>query len=155
MARVCGQRGVEQIAQALELNEAQQTTLRTAMQNAAQAQQGGGGDRRSAMRQARQQALAALEPSLSAHQRELLAAYRENGGSREVRRQAVVWVLRDDKPTPVQVEVGIADNGFTVLLGGDLEEGDEVIIGGGPTSTAPAQGGMGGPPGGGVRIRGA
>jgi uracil-DNA glycosylase len=78
------------------------------------------------------------------------------GARREVRREAVVWVLRNNKPQPVQVEIGVADNTNTLLLSG-LDEGDEVIVGGGPPAEDDQQrspfGGGRGP--GGPRIRGA
>lgn len=109
------------------------------------------------MRQVREQALRAIEPSLNAHQRELLAQIRAGGGARaEVRRAAVVWVLRNNRPTPVRVEIGIADNGNTLLYSG-LNEGDELIVGGGPRAQnaqqqRPGGGLMGG--GRGMRVRG-
>jgi hypothetical protein len=55
----------------------------------------------------------------------------------------------------VQIEIGGADNGYTLVHGG-LQEGDEVIIGGGPRAEEDSRGplgGRGGPAG--VRIRGA
>jgi HlyD family secretion protein len=151
-------RGVEQIAQALELNEQQQAAARQAFQNAMASAPtaDGSGDRRAAFRRIREQVIRELEPTLTEHQRQLLAQMRQGAGQRrDVRQRAVVWVLRHNRPTPVQVEVGVADNGHTLLHGG-LEEGDEVIIGGGPRSQEEQRnpmGGRGGP--GGVRIRGA
>ena len=109
------------------------------------------------MRQVREQVIAAIEPSLTPQQRELLAQMRAGNGPRqEVRQQAVVWVLRNNKPTPVLIEIGVADNGYTLVHSG-LNEGDEVIIGGGPRNEQQQQqrGGPMGPGGGGVRIRGA
>ena len=79
------------------------------------------------------------------------------GPRREVRRQAVVWVLRNNKPRPVQVEIGAADNANTLLYSG-LNEGDLVIVGGGPRAENGNQRspfGGGGRGGSGVRIRGA
>jgi len=152
-------RGVEQLTERLELTEAQQAQARTAFQNAMQSAQRPGQDatqaqRRAFMRRIRDAALAEVEPSLSERQRQLLAEMRASGedARREVRRQAVLWVLRNNRPTPVQVEIGVADNSNTVLLGG-LQEGDEVIIGGGPRDTTQQQ--NRGPMGGGPRIRGA
>ena len=156
---------VQQMAQQLELSAAQQATLRQAIQTAMQNGPPPSGDasqadRRAVMRQARQAALAALTPTLSPHQRQLLQQMQQSGAQRrEVRNQAVIWVLRDNTPTPVQVTTGIADNANTLLYSG-LNEGDLVIIGGGPP--APAQqrnaspfGGARGPGGGGnVRVRG-
>ena len=152
-----GGRGVAQIAEQLDLNEQQQAQARTAFQNAMAAAQGAGGDRRATMRRVRDQVLRELEPTLNDRQRELLAQLRQGGAARrEVRQEAVVWVLRNNRPTPVQVEIGVADNGYTLLHGG-LSEGDEVIVGGGPRAEnqqgGPFGGGRGGP--GGARIRGA
>jgi HlyD family secretion protein len=156
-------RGVAQIAETLQLNEQQRAAAQTAFDSAMAAApargQGGGGDRRGAMRRIREQVIAAIEPTLTAQQRELLTQMRAGGGARqEVRQQAVVWVLRNNKPTPVQVEIGVADNGYTLMHSG-LNEGDEVIIGGGPQAEEQQRpggpfggGGRGGA--GGVRIRG-
>ena len=101
--------------------------------------------------------IAAIEPTLTAEQRTLLEQMRSGAGPRrEVRNQAVLWVLRNNRPTPVLVETGIADNGYTLIYSG-LNEGDEVIIGGGPQATNSNQGSPfgGGGRGGGARIRGA
>jgi len=170
-----GQRGVAQITQALELTPAQQETARTAFQAAMASMpqgggasagggdgQSGGGARRAAMRQMREQVLRALEPSLSAHQRELLTQMRASQGQRrEVRTPAVVWVLRNNRPEPVQVVLGMADNTYTLVYSG-LSVGDQVITGGGPRPKEQARpgggllpgGGRGGPGGGGGRVRG-
>ena len=157
-------RGVAQIAEALQLNEQQRAAAQTAFDNAMAAnprgQGGGGGERRGQFRRIREQVIAAIEPTLSPEQRQLLEQMRAGGGPRqEVRNQAVVWVLRNNKPAPVLVETGVADNGYTLIHSG-LNEGDEVIIGGGPQAenanqSSPFGGGRGGGPGGGPpRIRG-
>jgi HlyD family secretion protein len=153
-----GGRGIAQLTEALQLTEAQQETARQAAQQMMQAGARPGpdmsqADRRAFGRRMREAALAAVEPSLSAEQRALLEQMQAAGPEtrREVRRQAVAWVLRRGQPVPVSIEVGIADSGFTVLLGGELEEGDEVIIGGGPAAREQSGSPMGG---GNVRIRG-
>lgn len=144
-------RGVAQLAEALELNEEQRAAARRALDSALASNPRGQGDRGAAVRRVREQVIREIEPTLNARQRELLAQMREGGGlRREVRQRAVVWILRNNRPSPVQVEIGVADNGYTLVHGG-LEEGDEVIIGGGPREQR--QGGPMGP--GGVRIRGA
>lgn len=153
-----GGRGVAQIAETLQLNDQQRAAAQTAFDNAVAANQGGGGDRRAAFRRVREQVIAAIEPSLSAEQRTLLQQMRTGVGlRREVRNQAVLWILRNGRPTPVLVETGVADNSSTLVHSG-LSEGDEVIIGGGPQAQNANQGGSpfggrggaGGPP----RIRG-
>ena len=41
-----------------------------------------------------------------------------------------VWVLGDDgKPTPVDIMIGITDGSFTEIVQGDLEAGQQVIVG--------------------------
>ena len=152
-------RGVAQIAESLQLNEQQRAQAQTAFENAmASMPRGEGrGNRRAAMGRVREQVIREIEPTLTAEQRLLLEQLRAGGGPRqEVRNQAVIWVLRSNKPAPVLVETGIADNGYTLIHSG-LDEGDEVIIGGGPQAEdsgqrSPFGGGRGGP--GGVRIRG-
>jgi HlyD family secretion protein len=156
-----GGRGVAQIAESLQLNEQQRAAAQTAFDNAMAANQGGsGGDRRGQFRRIREQVIAAIEPTLTAEQRTLLEQMRSGAGPRrEVRNQAVLWVLRNNRPTPVLVESGIADNAFTLIYSG-LNEGDEVIIGGGPQAetanqgASPFGGGGGRGGGGGPRIRG-
>jgi HlyD family secretion protein len=153
-----GGRGVAQIAESLQLNEQQRAAAQTAFDNATAANQGSGGDRRGQFRRIREQVIAAIEPTLTAEQRTLLEQMRSGAGPRrEVRNQAVLWVLRNNRPTPVLVETGIADNGFTLVYSG-LNEGDQVIIGGGPQAETASQGaspfGGGGRGGGGARIRG-
>jgi HlyD family secretion protein len=135
-----GQRMVQQMTQQLQLTPAQQATLQqaiqTAMQSAPPPSTDGTTDRRAAMRQARQAAMAALEPTLTAQQRQLLAQMQQGAGQRrQVRNQVVVWVLRNNQPTPVAVTTGIADNTNTLLYSG-LNAGDQVIIGGGPPAAA-------------------
>ncbi|MES1156746.1 MAG: efflux RND transporter periplasmic adaptor subunit [Alphaproteobacteria bacterium] len=161
-------RGVAQLTQALELTPAQQTQATDAFQQEMTAAGGfqAMGDmtqdqRRALFRRIREAVIQRIQPSLSAHQQQLLAQMRSGGMStgREVTRGAVVWVLRDNKPQPVRVTVGLADDGHTQLVGGDLKVGDQVIVGGGPRSDQPTQGGARpggaiGVSGGGPRIRG-
>lgn len=39
-----------------------------------------------------------------------------------------IWLLRDGKPTRVQIKIGISDGQWTEVLEGDIKEGDEVIV---------------------------
>jgi hypothetical protein len=151
-------RGVAQIAETLQLNQQQRAQAQTAFENAmASMPRGEGRDqRRAAMRRIREQVIREIEPTLTAEQRELLAQMRAGAGPRqEVRQQAVVWMLRNNRPAPVLIEIGVADNGFTLVHSG-LNEGDEVIVGGGPQAEDDRdQSPFGGRGRGGVRIRGA
>ncbi len=49
------------------------------------------------------------------------SAVRETGQPR-------IWVLRDGKPTPIQVATGLDDDEFTEIAQGDLKSDDRVII---------------------------
>lgn len=160
-----GQMMVQRMTERLQLTPAQQTTLQNALQSAQQAapplgEDASPTDRRAAMRHVMDSAITALEPSLSAQQKQLLQQSRSGGQRQETRNTAVVWVLRDGqtKPTPVRVETGIADDTYTLVYSG-LNVGDHVVIGGGPpakTQTAPGRSPFGGPGGGGRggRVRG-
>lgn len=144
----------------LQLTPAQQEQARTALQNArANVGQFPGADaspeeRRAFMRKMREASNRALEPILTAAQKEKLASLRASRASGEARaRSAVLWVLRDNRPTPVQVQLGAAADSHTEVLGG-LAEGDLVIVGGGPKAKEKEKRG-GGPMGGAqIRVRG-
>ena len=43
-------------------------------------------------------------------------------------RQGTVHVLRDQQAMPVRVRLGISDGSFTEVVGGELREGDQVIV---------------------------
>lgn len=155
-------RGIVQIAEQLELTDTQRAAAQQAFQTAMQATSRPGQDatpseHRAFARTLRDAAIRAIEPSLSDRQRQLLAQMREGDPRRDVRRQAVVWMLRNNQPWPVRVAIGAADNANTLVYSG-VAAGDEVIVGGGPRAEENNQrgllgGGRGGP--GGVRIRGA
>ena len=42
--------------------------------------------------------------------------------------KATIWVLRDNRPQPVEVHTGISDGLRTEIVSGDLQEGDLIII---------------------------
>jgi len=142
------------LAAALDLDEAQQKQLRSLMQAAFQEAQAEGGDRRKAI----EAAFRKLEPSLRPDQKEKLAQFRAQR-AREAAgavRPAVVWRLVKGEPSPVAVQVGLADSTNTVLVGDALKEGDEVIVSGPPPKNTSSQaprppGAFGGAPGGGRR----
>jgi HlyD family secretion protein len=155
-----GGRAIEQISTQLSLTPAQKEQARAAMRQAMQA--GGAsaanpGERRGGMRLAREAALRAIEPTLTPEQRVRLAQLRSSPEqSRQTpTRAAVIWVLRDNRPHPVRVQLGVSDDNYTELRGGELQPNDKVIIGGGPRDEREKQkqrGPMGGPN---IRIRGA
>ncbi|MET0183371.1 MAG: efflux RND transporter periplasmic adaptor subunit [Caulobacterales bacterium] len=163
-------RGFNRMFEELNLTEAQQEQARAITQNAMASagerpgQDASEADRRAFMRRVRENAMRQIEPILTQEQRTKLQEIRERGpqtGQRRAQTRAVViWVLRDNRPTPVRVNVGVSDDSFTAVMGGDLREGDQVITGGGPEATnnqRQQQGnpmGGGGPMGGGARIRG-
>ncbi|HTZ79317.1 MAG TPA: efflux RND transporter periplasmic adaptor subunit [Stellaceae bacterium] len=39
-----------------------------------------------------------------------------------------LWVLRDGRPVPVPVVLGLDDENFTEILKGDLQDGDQVVV---------------------------
>jgi HlyD family secretion protein len=59
-----------------------------------------------------------------------------------------LWVLRDGRPVPAQVTVGVSDGTFTEILSGPVEVGDPVVTGVESTGRPPTPAA---PPGGPVR----
>jgi HlyD family secretion protein len=58
--------------------------------------------------------------------------------NQEVARQDRVWILDQfGKPQPVPVQIGISDGSSVEITGGDIKEGDQVIIGFGNSVMAP------------------
>ena len=46
--------------------------------------------------------------------------------------QKTVWILRNDQAVPITIQPGNSDGSYTVILGGDLAAGDQVIVDAGP-----------------------
>jgi HlyD family secretion protein len=68
--------------------------------------------------------------------------------------QKRVWVLRDEGPKPAVFEAGLSDGSFTEVRGGELVEGDQVIVdrqAGADGARPGGSGGPGGASGGGMR----
>jgi HlyD family secretion protein len=64
----------------------------------------------------------------------------QRGGEGTAGDQRVVWVLKDNKPQPRRIRIGITDGTYTEVVSGSLAEGDQVIINtlaSGGQSTAP------------------
>lgn len=107
---------------------------------------------RDARRKAMQDSFAKLDAILKPEQKAKLAALRAQMGQGFGGRGAggTVWVLRKNKPVAVSVRTGASDGSFTQVFG-DLQPGDQVIVGGGPRPKVKAA--TAGPMGGGVRVR--
>jgi HlyD family secretion protein len=68
-------------------------------------------------------------------------------GGRNVGSQSI-WILGDNgKPVPVSVKLGISDGTYSEVTGGDLTEGQEVIVGLASTQAGRANQPFGGPRG--------
>jgi HlyD family secretion protein len=167
-----GQRGgMGRIAEQLDLDAKQRKLWEQIQAEQAPKRQAAfassGGDRRAAMetmRKITEEGFAKLTPALRPDQRTKLTALRatmaQGGGRRGGMRGGVVYVLREEKPTPVPVQVGATDGNSTEIVGA-FKPGDQVIIGGGPRAKVQVRGplgagGGGGPGGGGggqVRVR--
>jgi HlyD family secretion protein len=125
------ERQVERLKEELRLTAEQETALRAALKTAAgdtpQGSPGAmGGDERRAMRQKTQAAIEqTLQPTLSDVQRPLFAKWKQG---RQQARMAPVFVLgAGNQPERRMVRLGIADDQFAEVLGGQLREGDQVI----------------------------
>jgi HlyD family secretion protein len=51
------------------------------------------------------------------------------GGASSGPAEARLWVLRDGQPAAVTVAVGLDDETFTEIVKGDLQQGDQVVVG--------------------------
>ncbi len=54
------------------------------------------------------------------------SAAKAKGGTAE--KGAVVWIIENEKPKRIRVNVGISDGSYTELVSGELKEGQEVIV---------------------------
>lgn len=164
--RAGGGMGGQRVVQQLDLDARQQKVWdgiqADLRQKSAAALASAGGDRqaaREAMRKNMTEAFAKLEPVLKPEQKQKLTALRATmatGGRGEAGgfTGGVLYVLRDDKPTPIAVRVGATDGAFTEIRTQALKAGDQVITGGGPKAKVRAASPMGGPAGGGgTRVR--
>lgn len=70
----------------------------------------------------------------------------ENRAVRQVNGKRVVYVLKNNQPVAVEVRLGAASDSTSEVVGGDLKEGDLVILN--PSTSSFGPGGGGGPFGG-------
>lgn len=136
---------VQQLAQQLGLDAAQQdklekvmTSMQQSMQemrNSRSAMPGPPPDMREMMKKVRAKVDAELKSFLSPEQMEQYQAFNQQrrkafaaGGKNAEYSRGTVWVLRDGKPVKVNVRVGIADLEYSEIVSDQLKEGDPVIV---------------------------
>jgi HlyD family secretion protein len=73
-----------------------------------------------------------------------------NRAVRVVDGQRVVYVLKEGQPVAVNIRLGATSDSYSEVVGGDLQEGDLIVLNPPSTSFGP---GNGGPSGGGMRLR--
>lgn len=131
-----GGRLAERLKSELDLTDEQEASLREVMEGlrkemgANGPRGGGGGPGPSPAETFRQKMTSrveqALAPTLSDEQRLVFQKWKDG---RETARFASVWVLaRNGVPERRGLRVGMADDQFTEVLGGELAEGDAVIV---------------------------
>ena len=127
-------RMVERLKTEVELTDEQQAAVKQVLeklgQEARESSQGslmGGPSDPSAFRQkATARIEQALGPTLTEAQRTKFQRWKDG---RETTRFATVWVLgASNTPERRNIRTGIADDQFTEVLGGDLKEGERVIV---------------------------
>lgn len=127
-------RTIDRLKSELQLSQEQETAVREAVtalfaerRASGQGGQSSGATDPSQTRQLLDAKIAAtLEPLLTDAQRPLYERWRKERGTT---RQASLWVLgRDGKPERRSVRLGIADDQFTEVAGGQLAEGDKVVV---------------------------
>lgn len=105
-------------------------------------------ERRAAFRTARTEMQAKVAAVLDPDRRAKFLAIMQEG--RPSPQQAVpgrVYILDgDSQPKPVPVTLGPTDGAYTEILSGDLKEGAQVVVGGGPRATAAPATAAGRPP---------
>ncbi len=87
------------------------------------------GAQRANLQRARAQFDTALGAILTPDQQAKLQAARVARGEATGARRGQVWVMEGGKPKAVNIVTGVTDGGFTELLRGDLNEGQEIIVG--------------------------
>jgi HlyD family secretion protein len=139
---------IADLTQSLKLTAEQQLALKVALEermrrwgqggNGGRPQNGGGGEGAASAGEGRpggggggqrgrgfdRVIASTLEPMLSPEQKAKLEEWRI---TRANTRRAPVWVMKGSTPTQMRVTLGIADDRFTEIVGGDLKAGDPVV----------------------------
>lgn len=105
-------------------------------------------ERRASFRAARNEVQARIAAVLDPERKaKFLAITQEGRASAQQGVPGRVYLLDDDsQPKPVQVMLGPTDGAYTEIVSGDLKEGAQVVVGGGPRSTAAPDQPAGRPP---------
>jgi HlyD family secretion protein len=126
---------IRQLTEALQLDEDQQKQLKAMFDKAREQiigmrQQGASPDEiRAVIQRIRARNRGPLLQMLTPEQRVKYRQFVEGRAVNQVT-QGRVWVLGDDgKPTPVNIMIGITDGSFTEIVRGDLQVGQQVIVG--------------------------
>ena len=133
--RAEGERQINELADRLGLDPGQRERLAQTMadmrrQMMSQAQAGGGQamSEQARRRRSADAMAAALQPLRAELDASQQARLDEELALMASTRQAQVWVLRNGRPQPVSVRIGLADASWSEVRAG-LQAGDEVIIG--------------------------
>jgi HlyD family secretion protein len=119
--------------QQARVQEILQKTRQQAM--ASRQQESSEEERRTRMRQMREQARAQIRTVLTEEQRQKYAelfkdAERQRTEVRTDERPGRVWILNGNRaPEPTALRLGISDDTYTEVVSGDLSEGQDVITG--------------------------
>ena len=99
-------------------------------------------ERRAAFRTARSEMMTKVAAVLDPERRSKFEAMMQDNRQGRAGQPGRVYVLdAAGQPRPVAVTIGPTDGAFTELLGGDLKEGAQLVVGGGPRAAAPAPSG--------------
>ena len=99
-------------------------------------------ERRASFRAARSEMMAKVSAALDPERRAKFEAMMQEGRPAQAGQPGRVYVLdAAGQPKPVAITIGPTDGAFTQLLGGDLKEGAELVVGGGPRPVAAAPAG--------------
>lgn len=131
--RAEGERQMNELADRLGLDAAQRDELARAMaemrrQMMAQAGSGPALGEQARRRRAADALATALQPLRAGMDANQQARLDEELALMASSRRAQVWVLRNGRPEPVTVRIGLADSSWSEVLAG-LQPGDDVIIG--------------------------
>lgn len=155
-----GNRGGAALRERIELELHPTPEQKTALAAIFEERRGGGGraamaglseeERRAAFRAARGEMIAKIAAVLDPERRGRFEAMMQEGRQGQAGQPGRVYVLdAAGQPKPVAVTIGPTDGAFTELVGGDLKEGAQLVIGGGPRPVAAAPAG---PPARGPRL---